>query len=219
MTDITLVSDKVPAHVQKGSGLGNENITAAHLQTPRVKQLQQLSNEVDEQHSEYIEGAKVGDFINTVTRENYGQSIYVLNIRFTEEFVAWKKREKGGELAGSFASKEDAIESLKTQNLNPEDYDITETHSHMLIRKNEESGNLDVPFLFDCASSKLRVSREWNTQIAGLSGDRFSALWKMSSVRTENRTGQKFYNIQVEKVGWATDDDYNNAKTVFESIK
>ena len=215
MTDITLVSDKVPAHVQKGSGLGNENITAAHLQTPRVKQLQQLSNEVDEQHSEYIEGAKVGDFINTVTRENYGQSIYVLNIRFTEEFVAWKKREKGGGLAGSFASKEDAIESLKAQNLNPEDYDITETHSHLLLRKDAESGSLDVPFLFDCASSKLRVSREWNTQIAGLSGDRFSALWKMSSVRTENRTGQKFYNIQVEKVGWATDDDYNNAKTVF----
>ena len=198
MTDITLVSDKVPAHVQKGSGLGNENITAAHLQTPRVKQLQQLSNEVDEQHSEHIEGAKVGDFINTVTRENYGQSIYVLNIRFTEEFVAWKKREKGGGLAGSFASKEDAIESLKAQNLNPEDYDITETHSHLLLRKDAESGSLDVPFLFDCASSKLRVSREWNTQIAGLSGDRFSALWKMSSVRTENRTGQKFYNIQVE---------------------
>ena len=146
MNDITLVSDKVPAHVQKGSGLGNENITAAHLQTPRVKQLQQLSNEVDEQHSEHIEGAKVGDFINTVTRENYGQSIYVLNIRFTEEFVAWKKREKGGGLAGSFASKEDAIESLKAQNLNPEDYDITETHSHLLLRKDAESGSLDVPF-------------------------------------------------------------------------
>ena len=219
MTDITLVSDKVPAHVEKGSGLGNENITAAHLQTPRVKQLQQLSNEVDEQHSEHIEGAKVGDFINTVTRENYGQEIYVLNVRFVEEFVAWKKREKGGGLAGSFATKEDAIESLKAQNFNPEDYDITETHSHLLIRKDAKSGNLDVPFLFDCASSKLRVSREWNTQIAGLSGDRFSALWKMSSLQTTNRANQKFYNIQVEKVGWATDDDYNNAKKVFESIK
>ena len=219
MTDITLVSDKVPAHVEKGSGLGNENITAAHLQTPRVKQLQQLSNEVDEQHSEHIEGSKVGDFINTVTRENYGQEIYVLNVRFVEEFVAWKKREKGGGLAGSFATKEDAIESLKAQNFNPEDYDITETHSHLLIRKDAKSGNLDVPFLFDCASSKLRVSREWNTQIAGLSGDRFSALWKMSSLQTTNRANQKFYNIQVEKVGWATDDDYNNAKKVFESIK
>ena len=48
MSDIALVSDKVPAHVQAGGGLGNENVTADHLQTPRVKQLQQLSNEVDE---------------------------------------------------------------------------------------------------------------------------------------------------------------------------
>jgi hypothetical protein len=69
MSDIALVSDKVPAHATKGSGLGNENITAAHLQTPRVKQLQQLSNEVDENHSEYITGSKPGDFINTITRE------------------------------------------------------------------------------------------------------------------------------------------------------
>ncbi len=218
MTDITLVSDKVPAHVEKGSGLGNENITAAHLQTPRVKQLQQMSNELDEQHSEYYADAKVGDFINTVTRENYGPEIYVMNIRFVEEFIAWKKREKGGGLAGTFPSKEAAIESLTAQDLNPADYDITETHSHMLMRKDAKSGNLDLPFLFDCASSKLRVSREWNTQIAGLSGDRFSSLWKMASVKTENKVGQKFYNIQVERVGWATDDDYNSAKTVFESI-
>ncbi len=112
MTDITLVSDKVPAHVEKGSGLGNENVTAAHLQTPRVKQLQQMSNELDEQHSEYYADAKVGDFINTVTRENYGPEIYVMNIRFVEEFIAWKKREKGGGLAGTFPRKEAAIESL-----------------------------------------------------------------------------------------------------------
>ena len=31
----------------------------------------------------------------------------------------------------------------------------------------------------DFASSKLRVSREWNTQIGQLGGDRFSALWKL----------------------------------------
>ena len=219
MSDIALVSDKVPAHATKGSGLGNENITAAHLQTPRVKQLQQLSNEVDENHSECITGAKPGDFINTITRENYGQEIYVMNVRFVEEFVAWKKREKGGGLAGSFASKEEAIESLVTQGMNPDDYDITETHSHLLIRKNAKTGALEIPFLFDCASSKLRVSREWNSQIAGLSGDRFSSLWKMASLQTQNRAGQKFYNIQVENVGWSTEDDYNTAKKVFESIK
>ena len=72
---IALVSEKVPAHMKEASGLGNENVSAEHLQTPRVKLLQQLNNEVDENHNDYIEGAKPGDFINTVTRENYGKEL------------------------------------------------------------------------------------------------------------------------------------------------
>ena len=218
MSDIALVSDKVPAHVEAAAGLGNENVTADHLQTPRVKQLQQLSNEVDENHSEYIEGSKPGDFINTITRENYGREIYVMNVKFTEEFVAWKKREKGGGLAGTYATEKDAIDSLVAQKENPEDYDITQTQSHLLIKKDAVTGALDTPFIFDCASSKLRVSREWNTQIARLGGDRFSSLWKMSSAQTQNRAAQKFYNIAVENVGWVTDEDYESAKKVFESV-
>lgn len=218
MSDIALVSDKVPAHVEAAAGLGNENVTADHLQTPRVKQLQQLSNEVDENHSEYIEGSKPGDFINTITRENYGREIYVMNVKFTEEFVAWKKREKGGGLAGTYATEKDAIDSLVAQKENPEDYDITQTQSHLLIKKDAITGALDTPFIFDCASSKLRVSREWNTQIARLGGDRFSSLWKMSSAQTQNRAAQKFYNIAVENVGWVTDEDYESAKKVFESV-
>src|SRR6056300_1399573 len=147
MSDIALESDKVPAHVQAGGGLGNENVTADHLQTPRVKQLQQLSNEVDENHSEHIEGSKPGDFINTITRENYGKDIYVMNVKFTEEFVAWKKREKGGGLAGTYATEKDAIDTLTAQGLNPDDFDITQTQSHLSIMKDAETGNLDTPFI------------------------------------------------------------------------
>ena len=96
MSDISIVSKAIPAHVKESSGLGNENISSEHMMVPRVKQLQQLSNEVDENHSEYIEGAKPGDFINTVTKENYGKEIHVINVHFKEEYVVWGKREKGG---------------------------------------------------------------------------------------------------------------------------
>ena len=41
---IALVSTSVPTHVKEASGLGNENVTSDHLQTPRVKLLHQLSN-------------------------------------------------------------------------------------------------------------------------------------------------------------------------------
>jgi len=219
MTDVALVAKNVPTHVAKSSGLGNEDVSAEHLQTPRVKQLQQLSNEVDENHSEYIEGAKPGDFVNTITRENYGKEMYVINIKFTEEFVIWRKREKGGGLVGSYSSQKDAYTYLEAEGLAVEDYDIIQTQSHLLLRKDAETGELSgQPFIFDCSSSKLRVSREWNTQLKLAGGDRFSSLWKMSSAQTQNRASQKFYNIAVENQGWVTDEDYAASKKLYESV-
>ena len=80
-------------------------------------------------------------------------------------------------------------------------------------------GELDpTPFLMDFAASKLRVSREWNTQISQLKGDRFSSLWKVSSVSTANRAGQKFQNLNVVRQGWAPDEDYARAKQIYDGI-
>tara|TARA_Y100001970_G_C14099801_1_gene784827 strand:- start:242 stop:946 length:705 start_codon:yes stop_codon:yes gene_type:complete len=215
--DISIVATELPAHVKQGSGLGNENVTSDHLQTPRIKQLQQLSNEVDENHSEYIEGSKVGDFINTVTHENYGKELYVVNVHFREEFVVWVKREKGGGLVGSYPTESDAITALKDAGKVVDDHEITQTQTHTLLRVDEKTGEIaDIPFLFDCSSSKLRVSREWNTQIMKLGGDRFASLWKLASVQTANRAGQKFMNISVKNVGWLKEEAYNSAKAFFQ---
>ena len=108
---------------------------------------------------------------------------------------------------------------IAAQEGSPDDYEIIQTQSHLLIRKDAETGEIDsTPFLMDFASSKLRVSREWNTQIAQLGGDRFSSLWKVSSVATQNRAGQKFQNLSVVKEGWTTEDDYEVAKKVYKSV-
>lgn len=211
--DISIVTSTMPAHVKNGTNLGNENINSEHLSTPRLKQLQQLSNEVDENHSEYIEGAKVGDFINTVTKENYGKELYLVNVHFKEEFVVWKQLEKGGGLAGTFNSQAEALQHLENEGLKVEDYDINRTQTHTLLKVDEKTGDIsDIPFLFDCSISKLKVSREWNTQIAKLGGDRFSSLWKMSSVQTANKAGQRFMNISVSNVGWLKEETYEIAK-------
>lgn len=218
-TAVSLVSKAVPAHVKEASGLGNENVSTEHLQTPRVKLLQQMNSEVDENHDAYVEGAKPGDLLNTVTNEIYGKEIYVINVHFTEDFVVWRKREKGGGLVASCRSKTEADEAISTQDGSPDDFEIIQTQSHLLIRKDAETGEINsTPFLMDFASSKLRVSREWNTQIAQLGGDRFSSLWKVSAVSTQNRAGQKFQNLSVVKEGWVTDDDYEVAKTIYKSV-
>ena len=214
--DISIVSTELPAHIKLGSGLGNENVQSDHLSVPRVKQLQKMSNEVDENHSDYMEGAKVGDFINTVTGENYGQEMLIVNVHFKEEFVAWKKREAGGGLLGSYPTREEAMQSIVDQGVSEEDSEIIQTQTHSLLKVDEKTMEIsDIPFLFDCASSKLRVSREWNTQITKLGGDRFASLWKMSSVSTANRKGQAFMNISISNVGWLTETVYNQAKDFY----
>ena len=72
-------------------------------------------------------------------------------------------------------------------------------------------------FLFDCSISKLKVSREWNTQLMKLGGDRFASLWKLSSVQTANKAGQRFMNISVSNVGWLKESAYELAKTFYEN--
>ena len=70
----------------------------------------------------------------------------------------------------------------------------------------------------DFASSKLRVSRSWNSQIQTKGGDRFASLWKMRSVQTANKAGQKFMNLAVDFEGWATEEDYIEAKKLYEAL-
>ena len=216
---VSLVSETVPAHVKESQGLGNENVGGEHLQTPRVKLLQQMNNEVDENNDAYVEGAKPGDLLNTVSNEIYGKEIYVINVHFNEDFIVWRKREKGGGLVRTASSASEATEIVSSQEGAAEDYEIIQTQSHLLLRKDENTGDLDpTPFLMDFASSKLRVSREWNTQIAQLGGDRFSSLWKLASVKTQNRSGQGFQNLNVLKQGWVTEEDYAHAKKVYDGI-
>ena len=217
-TDVQLVSKDVPAHVVKGTGLGNEEVGKEHLQTPRVKLIQTMSNEVDKNHSEYIENLSPGDFLNSVTKENYGTEMYVLNVKFTEDFVVWKKREIGGGLLGNFKSLAEATDYLNSNDLDVDQHDIIQTQSHLLMQKDPSTGELGIPFIMDFASSKLRVSRSWNSQIQTKGGDRFASLWKMKSVQTANKVGQKFMNLTVEFEGWATEEDYLEAKKLYESL-
>ena len=113
----------------------------------------------------------------------------------------------------------EAKEAAKALDGSEDDYEIIQTQTHLLLRKDPETGALDAtPFLMDFASSKLRVSREWNTQIQQLGADRFSSLWRVSSVPTANRSGQKFHNLSVQKQGWVLDKDYEVAKHIYGTV-
>jgi hypothetical protein len=213
-TAVALVSSSVPTHVTEGTGLGNENV-GQHVTIPRVKLLQKMSDEVDKYNSKHIPGAEPGHFLNSLTGQNYGEELYVINLLFRNEYVVWRNRDAGGGILGSYGSMQDAQTAIKAQD-KPQDYTVTDTHSHVLLIKNPETGELDrTPVIMDFSSSKMRISRSWNSMIGIKGGNRFSGLWKLKSVSVQNKAGAQFMNLEAEFVGWATDQDYQFAKAVY----
>jgi hypothetical protein len=213
-TAVALVSSNVPAHVMQGTGLGNENV-GQHVTIPRIKLLQKMSDEVDKYSSKHIKGAEPGHFLNSLSGQNYGEELYVINLLFRNEYVVWRTRDAGGGILGSYPTATAAQAAIAAQE-KPQDYTVTDTHSHVLLIKNPETGELDrTPVIMDFASSKMKTSRDWNSMIGLKGGNRFSGLWKLKSVSVTNKAGAQFMNLEAEFVGWATDEDYEYAKSVY----
>lgn len=218
VTDNLVAStDTLPAHLKavEGSGRGNENV-GQNVQIPRIKLLQKMSNEVDKHHAAYVEGAEPGQLLNTLNNHNYGNDLYCISLTFKLEWVVWRDIEAGGGYGGAFDTHAEAQAFIDQQD-KPAEWDINETHAHVLLVKDPETGELErSPAIMDFASSKLRVSKAWNSQIGMKGGDRFAGLWKVSGVPTENKMGKAFMNCEVSFVGWAQEADYKVAEALYE---
>lgn len=216
-TALVAKGNKVPAHLSGGGTRGNEEVSADHLTIPRVKLLQKMSDEVDKHHDNYVEGAEVGDFMNTLDGTLFKGEMLVINLKFKDEHVVWRQRDAGGGLLGSFGSVTLAEAAISEQE-KPDEYDISQTHTHMLLVLDEKTGEVaSNPVLMDFASSKLRVSKNWNSQILDKGNyDRFAGVWKLKSKQVANRAGATYMNLEASFHGWASEDIYKVAEEAFE---
>ena len=96
-----------------------------------------MSNEVDKHHASYVEGCEPGHLVNTLTNHNYGNDLYCISLHFKTEFVVWRSLDAGGGYGGAFDSLAAAQEYVQAQD-KPADYDINETHAHIILIKDPE---------------------------------------------------------------------------------
>ena len=112
----------------------------------------------------------------------------------------------------------DLAEASIAEQENPAEYNAQQTHQHMLLLLDEETGAVaHNPVIMDFASSKLRVSRNWNSQILNLGAyDRFAGIWRLKSKQVANKVGNTYMNLDAKFEGWASADVYEKAKDAFE---
>ena len=222
MTSTALITstDKLPAHLQGIGGLGNENLDADTLTTPRLYLLQALSEQVIKGNPNYVKNATAGMYLNSLTNELY-EELFVANLFFSRGFNVNKRREFGQkDWRGFFPTSEAAYAKLQNDGVNPSDYDVTDTHTHTLALIDPVNGTIITPIQFSMKGSALRDSRQWNTNIMAKSGDsmpRFAGIWKMDAKLNTNAKGS-WYTPQVSFAGWAPAGLFDELTTLFKKL-
>lgn len=210
------------------SGAGMDNVTQADVQIPFLSLLQQLSPQVTEGDPKYIEGAKAGLLVNSVTNELIGKEAYFVPCCKDSVFVEWVPRDQGGGLVGIHdigselvrACKEAAEDQFKLKT--DEGHDLIETHYvYGLLIDGAEGRTMVTPIVIGFSSTKIKVYRsQLMTRIRTMKGNppMFAFRFKVTSVADKNKAGQPFHNFKIEPACGDMQSSLNLPGTDYEGL-
>jgi hypothetical protein len=189
----------LPAEVNelltKYAGAGQEDFSADDFALPFLYLLQDLSPQVKARDPKYIEGAKAGDFLHSVTQGviDGEEGFRCVPISHRKVYNEWVPRNEGGGFVASHATKDEAFRNRVGSN------DIVDTANWFLLIELGE-GNWQ-PVVMSCTSSKLKESRSFASRIS---------MRKMQTadgpLTVPIRHGD-FFNIRFEEAGMVEDAD------------
>jgi hypothetical protein len=181
------------SYLDQYEGQGREDIGANDVTIPFLKILQKLSPECDEAAQSYVKGSKAGMFMNSLTKELYGNSVEFIPVRYEPVWLEWAPNRggfKGRHAIGSVEVYGDQFskEGLQTEKGNQ----IQET----LIFYGYIANHLeDGPIILSLSSSQLKHAKNWNARNINTrlhSGKRapfFASVWKLELVLNTNTSG------------------------------
>jgi hypothetical protein len=185
------------------AGVGDEDQTNDDLIIPILVVLQKNSPQVDPGDEKYVEGAKPGMFLNTVTGNMY-ETIEAVAVATERTFNKWKPRDEGGGLLGRFKATDQAVidameASTAFGKYETEDgMELIETFNvYWLLLSGDDTG---LPALSAFTSTKITPYKKWNTarsmfRIGGKKPPIFAHRVILSTVRQENSKGA-YYNVK-----------------------
>ena len=214
--------------IDSGKGLGN--MSQDDLALPFLKILGQLSPEVNKRDGKYVKGAEPGMIFNSVTGELYdgAKGIQVVPCHYKLEYIEWRDRGEGSGAPVAIHSSASDIMTKTTRDASfkdrlPNGNYIERTASHFVI----VNGQTPSTALIAMKSTQLKISRKWNSMMAGirLKGKNglftpasFSHIYQLKTTQQSNDKGT-WFGWEVSKIGPVQDTTlYQQAKTFAENV-
>ena len=205
--------------MESDAGAGSEDMGRDDLAIPRLLILQALSPQVNKQDQNFVEGASIGDILETVsnTVAEGDEGIFVVPFSYRLAHIEWRLRSKAG--GGGFVADhgsdpsclDDCTIDDSFNHITPKgETQIVPTAEYFVFNVDKETGAA-VPVVISMSGSQRKKSRKWNTMI--------------NQLRMTNGAGKSFqppmfcrlYHLQTvpesnDKGSWCgwkiTPDDY-----------
>ena len=205
------------------SGFGNLDLSR-DIAIPYINILQTTSPQLNPSKAEHVEGAKVGQFYNTVSQE-VSDSLKVIPVLYQLRYVEWKPRESGGGFVEAHDADSGILSKTKRDQLTSKDvlengnYIATTAYHYVLVQGADGNWSQAV---ISMTSTQLKKSRRWNSlmltqKVQGPSGSftppTYAMIYNLTTVSESNDRGS-WFGYQLEKAGQVEDADiYNEAKS------
>lgn len=213
------------------AGKGMENVDKDSIAIPFIQVLQGLSPQL-----ETVKGAKIGQFINTVTNELF-DSIDIVPCAFQRNYLKWNPRSKGGGFRGMMSVAEynsleaaGQIKEVKDEkggksHMNSEGEEILDTRIHFILQRMPD-GSVR-PAILSLSKSGIKKSKRLialidGIRIEGKNGSfcpaSYSHVYHLEAVKEKNEKGT-WYSIEptlLERVGDM--ETYEAGKKLYEAV-
>lgn len=196
-------------------GRGNENVTVDEMTVPRLELIQNMSPCRNKKDPSYIPGAEEGMLYNNVTRQLYGEEVYMVFGAFKVEYLLWKDRSLGGGFFGAFSTAEEAQAAIEALGEQGKGVEAQKTHQHYGLLIDPITGQPQ-PILLSMSRTKEKVSKRLNSVIRIKGGDRFSRVFKIFTVAEQNKAGDSYYNLDFKEHSFVTEAQYLEAEKIYE---
>lgn len=154
----------------KFAGMGFESMTMEDAAVPYLMILQSQSPQVKKGHPNRIEGAEEGDLFNSVTQRVYKGGVRLIPCGFRKAWVEWVPKTAGGGFVASYDTDARLAECKKDpvtgRDMLPNGHHLVATAYHYVLVV-DEGGNAE-RVVISMASTQLKKSRRWNSQMMAL---------------------------------------------------
>jgi len=204
--------------LEADAGAGRENVTAEDQAIPFISILQKGSPQVDPASPNVIEGAVVGQIIDSVSQRRWDGKKGILGapVFYARDYVEWIIREEGGGFVKSHGL--DGAKLLATtrkddkkRDILPNGHQLVTTANHYLQLLDEDANFRPLPCLLAMTSTQLKKSRRWNTNMgsvevlrdngSGYTAPTWLVAYRLITVQESNKAGTWFgWEITPERI-------------------